>query len=169
MHFRGGYITGKYYGPQDGGFEVPNALDLEYEVALSSQRSVIMRSMIAMQLETSKVLYTYSGSGMRYYFASKGMQVETEDEHVAFSSIPKWRYYWGWDAGVSTVVVQSLGKVLQVSSTMVDIGVNLGTAYQIDRKFAVELHTGVTNGQGFSSVSVFGYSIRVFGGMIYHF
>lgn len=169
IHLRLGHVQGHYTGPQSGGFSIPTSTDLEYEIFLANQRSLIFRTILSMELETSKPFYSYSGTGMRYYFFSKGMQFDLEDEMVSMSATPRWRYYFGWDLGISQVIVKSLGRVLQITSTMVDIGGCIGTTYQIDRSFALEAHLGVTSGQGFSSVSVVGYSARALAGIVYQF
>lgn len=169
LHVRMGLVQGAYTGPEDGQFQIPTALDLEYEIFKANKRALIFRSIIAMELETSKPFYTYFGSGYRFYFGSKGMQVDKTDDNINITSVPKWRYYWTIDAGISQAIIRSLGKVLQVTSTMIDIGANIGTTYQIDRRLALELQLGATTGQGFSSVSVIGYSVRALGGVVYHF
>lgn len=169
LHVRFGLLQGHYTGPENGDFTIPNAFDLEYEIFKANQQSLIFRSIIAMELKTSKPYYTYYGSGYRFYFGSKGMQVEKADENISVSSLPRWKYFAGVDVGISQAIIRSLGKVLQVVSTMVDIGVHGGVSYQIDRRLSVELQLGVTSGQGFSSISVIGYSLRALGGLAYHF
>lgn len=169
LHIRTGILQGKYWGAQSGEFLVPNTFDAEYEVFLANSRSFLFRSMLAMELTTAKPYYSYSGIGMRYYLASKGMMFDAQDEGVSIISIPKWRYYVGWDFGISTAIVQSLGKVLQIMSTMIDFGGHAGVIYQVDSTFGIEGHVGATTGQGFSSVSVVGVTLRAFVGGTYQF
>jgi len=169
FHIRIGAIKAVYWGSDSGDFFVPTMLDLEYETFLSNTRSLIFRSMLAMELETAKPYYAYSGAGMRYYLGSKGMLVESQGEGVAISAIPKVRYYIGWDAGISQAIIQSLGRILTVTSTMIDFGGNAGVIYQVDRKFGVEFHAGATSAQGFSSVSVVGVTVRATAGITYQF
>lgn len=169
FHIRFGAIKAVFWGSDSGEFFVPTMLDLEYETFLSNTHSLIFRSMLAMELETAKPYYAYSGAGMRYYLGSKGMLVESQGEGVAISAIPKVRYYAGWDAGVSQAIIQSLGRILQISSTMIDIGGNVGVIYQVDRKFGFEFHAGATSTQGFSSVSVVGVTVRATAGITYQF
>jgi hypothetical protein len=169
LHVRMGLLSGKYTGPENGQFNIPNAFDLEYESFKANNRSLTFRGIIAMELKTSKPFYTYFGSGYRWYFASKGMQVERADENVVVTAVPRARYYFGVDVGISQAIIRSLGRVLQVVSTMVDIGPHIGATYQVDRRLALEAHIGVTTGQGFSSISVIGFSTRALGGFVYHF
>ncbi|HEX4926223.1 MAG TPA: hypothetical protein VFV50_19170, partial [Bdellovibrionales bacterium] len=105
----------------------------------------------------------------RFYINSKGMYFDRNDEAYRILSYPRFRYYWGWDAGISQVIVRSLGKVLQVVSSMVDVGVCGGAIWQIDRDFGIEAHIGATSGYGFSSVAVIGYSTRALLGVTYFF
>lgn len=169
IHLRLGYISGSYTGPQEGSFEIPQAVDIEYEIFRANKRSLFFRSILAMEMESAKPMYSYSGFGYHYYFNSKGMQFQLEDEFVGFSAVPRWRYYFGWDAGVSQAIVKSLGKVLQIVSTMLDLGAHVGTTYQIDPSFSLEAQAGISTGQGFSSVSVVGIHARGVLGVAYQF
>jgi hypothetical protein len=169
LHVRGGLLSGVYTGPQYGDFSIPNAFDLEYEQFTHNQRSFLFRAIMAMELETSKPYYFYAGTGLRYYFSSKGMAFEAEDDKVSMSAVPRLRYYVGTDVGISQAIIKSLGRVLQVTSTMMDIGGHVGAIYQVDRRLGFEIQFGLTSGQGFSSVSVVGYSARALGGFTYKF
>ena len=169
LHGRYGAIYGDYRGPTSGNFFVPTMLDLETEWFITSKRSLVLRFMMAVDVESAKNYYTYAGSGMRFSLDTHGTLVEESEKNFSISSIPRWRTYWGWDLGFSQVLVKSLGSVLQVVSTLADFGACVGTVYQIDRRVGLEAQLSGSFGYGFSSVSVLGQSLRLVVGATYYF
>jgi len=155
LHVRGGYFHATYWGPQSGNISIPSTFDVEYERFLSNQSSLVFRYTMAMDLDTSRPYYNYAGTGMRYYFGSKGMEVDTKEMGVTISAIPRWRYYYGWDVGIGVGIVQTVGSILQIMTTVADAGLCLGTIYQLNKRFGAEVHVEVSTVQGFSNVSVY--------------
>ncbi|MEQ1875609.1 MAG: hypothetical protein ABL958_03120 [Bdellovibrionia bacterium] len=169
LHVRTGLLDGKYFGATSGDFQVTSTLDIDHETFIANRRSRVFRAILGIDLISAKPFYTYAGTGMRFYVNSKGMRFDRSDDQYALMSYPRYRYYFGWDAGIAQVIVRSLGKVLQVVSSMIDIGVCGGAVWQVDRDFGIDLHVGVTSGYGFSSVAVVGYTTRALLGMTYYF
>jgi hypothetical protein len=169
LHIRTGMLDGKYYGPTGGDFVVTSTLDIDHETFLANRRSRVFRAILGIDIISAKPFYTYAGTGMRFYLNSKGMYFDRSDESYRILSYPKFRYYLGWDAGIAQVIVRSLGKVLQVVSSMIDVGACGGAVWQVDRNFGVEAHLGLTSGYGFSSVAVVGHTARVLLGVTYYF
>jgi hypothetical protein len=169
LHVRTGFLDGKYFGPTSGDFVVTSTLDIDHETFIANRRSRVFRTILGIDMISAKPFYTYAGTGMRFYLNSKGMFFDRNDESYRILSYPRFRYYLGWDAGIAQVIVRSLGKVLQVVSSMIDVGGCAGAIWQIDRDFGIETHFGITSGYGFSSVAVIGYSTRLLVGMTYYF
>jgi len=169
IHFLGGATTAIYNGPISGSFTVPTTFDGEYEWFVKNQTSFFTRLTFANDLILGVPYYTYIGGGMNFYFKSKGMINEVSDLGVVVLSKPIWRHYFGWDIGLSQVIVRSLGKVLQVISDLSEIGARVGTIYQLDRHFGFEAQLGGSIGYGFTSVAVTGTTGHFYLGVVYYF
>ena len=81
----------------------------------------------------------YAGIAARYYLYSKGAKVETFESKNYFKSTPTYRYYTGWDVGISQVLVISHGPVLQTYSTLIDFGGCGGYIYQITENLGFDI------------------------------
>ena len=169
LHLRLGYVGGQYSGTFEGEFEVFMALDLDYELFLSNDGSVIFRFIQALDDPDTVPFYTYAGAGYRYYWKSKGPITIQQGDGLFIESVPKLRYYSGIDLGVAQVLTKSFGPNVQSVSNMTDIGVNVGAIYQVSRDFGVEAHAGASLGYGFSSTPVNGRTQRLLLGGTYYF
>lgn len=169
FHFRTGMLNGKYSGIFEGDFQVSSALDLEFEFFVANDGSVIFRLTQAMDNPDSRPFYTYAGSGFRKYWRSKGMSSTQAAEGVIIESIPKWRFYVGGDMGIAQVLVRSFGPNVQSVANMLDVGLNVGTIFQVSKKFGLEAHAGATYGYGISSTPTNGSTIRMLFGASYYF
>jgi hypothetical protein len=169
LHLNYGLLYGSYSGPVTGKFVVPTSLDVSYEWFSSNQGSFFIRATFAEDLVAVTPYYIYAGVGMNHYFLSKGMTTDLTDKDTTIIAVPKWRYYFGWDAGMAQVTVKTLGPILSVVSTTLDMGAHVGTIYQIDRKIGIEALLGTSVGYGFSAVAVTGFTGRFFIGATYFF
>ncbi|MBC7692645.1 MAG: hypothetical protein H7222_12865 [Methylotenera sp.] len=174
FHFRTGplsaTLSGKAAEVSGGrGFSVSNTIDLDGEVFTSSRDSYVIRGILAHDLASAQTMYAYMGVGRRFYLWSNGMVVETMEKGTSVTSVPKWRYYVGADAGFARVVAFNYGPVLEVASTLIDIGVHGGAIYQMTKSLGIDLHLGKSMGFGFSSVTVGCSTTRMFLGLSYFF
>ncbi|MCB0364616.1 MAG: hypothetical protein H6624_08700 [Bdellovibrionaceae bacterium] len=169
LHFRTGLIYGDFSGQFSGSFSVPTALDIDYEVFTHNNRSYHFRFTQAVELPDSTPFYTYGGAGYRYYMDSKGILADQSEPGILISSVPRWRYYAGFDAGIAQVVVQSFGSIVQAVSSMMDLGLNFGLMYQVGTNLSLEVQAGTSFGYSFSSVPEQGFTGRFFVGGAYFF
>ena len=109
LHLRVGYLAGQYSGTFEGEFVVYEALDLDYELFLSNDGSVIFRFIQALDDPDTVPFYTYAGAGYRYYWRSKGPLTIQKGDGLFIESIPKLRFYTGIDLGVAQVLTKSFG------------------------------------------------------------
>ncbi|MCB9026735.1 MAG: hypothetical protein H6625_10485 [Bdellovibrionaceae bacterium] len=171
MHMRMGMFNGSYAGSgiETRAWSVPTTLDLELEVFLNRDKSFNLRSIMAMELSTNKVNYTYAGVGQTYYFLSRGKKELKTEKLVKISNVPKWRYYWGWNSGISQVLTIDFGLVLGTYSTTLDVSANTGFIYQLGENIGLEGQMGMGLGYGFSTVTVTGTTMRALVGIAYYF
>lgn len=169
LHFRSGLVGASFDGSRSGSFLVPTSLDLEYELFLSSKRSIAFRTIIAVELPESLPRYSYFGAGTRYYLGSQGMSFNQGDKQITVKSIPTTRYYIGVDGGFSIIILQSLGSVLQVMSSMVDLGTSFGVIRQITPDLGFHSQVGLSAGFGFNSSALVCVTYRGLVGLTYSF
>lgn len=168
MHARLGGTAGSYDGPLTGGFLSP-AVDFEYEVFKSNSFSYAFRALLALEMPIAKPHYTYFGLGARWYLDSKGAKVEIIDARTSILSRPTWRHYLAVDVGVSQVIIQTFGDVLQIVSSMVELGGGAGTIYQVNNDFGVEARLALTTGYGFTSIALIGVTATGLVGLVYYY
>lgn len=173
IHARTGMVNGKFVGPtveSSGSFSVLTTLDVEYEKHTQTQQSYLLRGIIAYDQKTALMDYFYAGIGGRYYFQSQGRPLVDTYANDMIRSIPRWRFYGGWDAGLSQVLVITRGPVFQTYSTLFDVGVNGGAIYQLSDRVGLDFQLGYSFGYGFSSVAVVGNTVRaLFGATFFLF
>ncbi|MCB0392270.1 MAG: hypothetical protein KDD58_13340 [Bdellovibrionales bacterium] len=170
-HIRMGMFSGNYAGSgvETRAWSVPTTLDAELEVFINRAKSFNLRATMAMELSTNKVNYTYAGVGQTYYFLSRGKKELKSEKLVQISNVPKWRYFWGWNAGIAQVLTIDYGLILGTYSTTLDVSGNIGTIYQLGENFGLEARMGMGMGYGFSTVTVTGTTMRVLFGTTYYF
>jgi hypothetical protein len=172
LHVRLGLVEGQFTSPipnTSGVLSVPNTLDLEYELFSATHRSWYFRGTFAQNLSTARLSYAYAGVGRRFYLGAPGMAFDATDGETRVTEIPKWRYYVGFDLGISQVVVTTFGTALQANSGLVEPGVTAGTIYQVGRSMGLEVSAGASPGIGFTSVSVTSFILRMLFGISYYF
>lgn len=169
IHFREGLIKGSYDGVISNELESQTILDMEYEVFLANRKSYYFRTTLGMDFDKNIIDYSYLGGGMRYYFSSKGMFFNTIKRGTGIQSRPRWRFYVSWAVGTSTVVLQTLGEFLQVNSSTVELGGNIGTIFQIYKNIGIEAQYSFDVSTGFTSISVGGSVHKATLGLTYFF
>lgn len=179
LHARAGYLGANIDRPplnpelvvvsvDDSKSALP-VFDLEFEVFVSNRRSAFVRYILALDFSTTKNIYSYTGIGQRFYVFSKGPQVSEQDQGTFVGSSPQWRYYLAWDLGISRMIIGDFGTVLELSSTLLDLGGRIGIAYSVVPNINIEANVGAAFGYGFSSVAVNSLMLRAFLGTSFNF
>jgi len=171
IHLRTGVFSGSYSGPgvDKQTFSVPTTMDFEFEVFTNSRRSFNFRAIVVMETDTNRVNYTYAGMGQSFYVFSKGRRDFRKEKDTLYYSTPKVRYYWGWSAGIAQVLAIPFGLVLATYSTTLDLSLNGGVIYQMNKDLGLEFRGGAGLGYGFSTVTVTGNTVRALLGLTYFF
>ncbi len=169
FHLRMGMFNGSYAGSgvEARGWSVPTTIDAELEVFLTRDKSFNLTATMAMELDTNKVNYTYAGVGQTYYLLSRGRKDVKSEKLVQIKTVPKTRYYWGWNVGIAQVLAIDYGLILGTYSTTLDISGNAGMIYQIGENMGIEFRGGMGMGYGFSTVTVTGTTMRALIGLTY--
>lgn len=169
LQFRTGPISGSFSGPTDGEFSVTLPLDFAYEHFLGPRSSWLVRTILAHDSSEGRTAYAYSGIGFRGYFWSRGPRVESGIGGESIQIQPNRRYYYGLDLGISQVLLKSVGSVLEIRTSMIDFGPQVGVIQQMSKNIGLELHLGYTMGMGFSSVTASGNTMRTMLGLSYYY
>ncbi len=168
VHLRFGLLNESYTGPYTGAVSLSNAVDMEYERFLSQVSSFIIRGFFGYNLNISKLSYASVEVGTRAYIFSSGLSYSNTKSPVFVSMTPQWRYYAGINIGVSQVIVNSYGSVLDVHSALFEVCPNFGVIYQLTSTLGLELSGGYTVGFGFSTISVSATGHRAVMGLVYY-
>lgn len=170
LHFREGLVRGAYdgVGVISDDLETGTLLDMELEFFTSNRRSWFISTTYAMDFKENVMEYTYLGGGANYYVFSNGMHFDHSVEGRTFKSYPKWRYYVGWQAGISSIVLQRIGEFLQINSFGYDFGGHVGINRKIKDKWGVEFRLSYDVTTGFTTVSVGGWTAKALVGLTYY-
>jgi hypothetical protein len=161
IHIMAGHISGSFSGATSGDFAVSQALNAEIEFINTPKTSFMFRNIIAFDPETSKNVYSVTSLGQRFYWLGSALPVDVTDINGSkYTIIPKRRFYYGYDVGISQAVIASLGPVLDAVSTMIDLGAYTGMNYQMGQNWGIEAQVGYSKTFGISSVSVNGSTLR---------
>ena len=163
-------VIGSLSGPITETFSTLPTLEIEYEKFRDRKESFILYGVIAIDQESAKTQYAYTGYGHRYYFKkSRAYPVVSSEESTMVEIRPKWRYYYNWDVGLSTVLVQQVNETFDAVSTMLDFGGGIGANYKITKRLSAEANGRMSYGYGFSSVAVNALLIKMSFGVTYFF
>ena len=172
LHFKMGMVNstlGTSIGVEGGNFAVVPSFDVEYETFLTSRKSYVLRSIMALDMASTVTRYLFAGVGQRLYVNGRGSQMIAVTPDLSIIMQPKFRYYLGWDAGVSTAVVNVLTASLQSVTTAIDGGGVAGALYQISDNFTFDSSITMSYAFGFSAVPATGMIMKIFFGGAYYF
>ncbi len=170
IHFAAGMVSGSYEGGSESySFTILRSLNIEYENIYNSRNSYILKSTLSVNGDTGKMVYYGTFFSRRFYIGPTGMIFDKANSDNSVISSPKWRFYTGWDVGLSQVILRETGQALTVLASLVDLGIHFGTIYQISKRFGVELSVGMSFGYGFSKDTVTGKALKSFLGTSYYF
>lgn len=170
VHGRMGMVTGSLSGPITSTFSTIPTFELEYEKFLTTKESIIMRAIFAMDSASAKTQYAYAGAGQRFYIrGTTSHPITSADKEASVEIEPMWRYYWGWDIGASSVLVQEVTETFDAVSTMADFGASAGASRRVTKNFYWDASGRFSYGYGFSSVAVNAMIINLSFGATYFF
>lgn len=135
-------------------------LNIEYEFFQTGRESRVLRTVMAMDFASTKMMYFNAGYGQRYYIGGSGMRFARQEGNISMIAVPKIRYFVGFDAGIGQVIVNSISAVAQINSSVIDVGFDGGMTYAIGETMALSLSSGMSFGWGFSSVAVTGTTMH---------
>ncbi len=152
IHAHLGFIEATYVSKQYPGKKVDGAevLNIEYELFANSKRSNLFKSTLGLDRTSGRLVYYGSFFGSRFYLKSSGPIYEIVNQETYIKSSPKWKFFIGWDFGLSQTILSEVGDALTVISTLFDFGVHGGVAYQVTKDWAIEAKVATSYGYGFS-------------------
>ena len=171
LHLRTGYFSSNFNGSGVEGKPYTDimTINVELEQFQSSRMSHAFRTIVAMDFASAKLMYFNAGYGQRYYLGGSGMNFKREENNITIVSVPKLRYFVGFNAGLSQVIVKSLSPALQIVSSCLDLGLDSGLNYALGTNTALSVSTGASFGWGFSSVAVTGITMHLLVGANYSY
>jgi hypothetical protein len=138
-----------------GSIEVPNTIDISMEFLFHRNTAFRIRGVLAYDFNAVNVPYFFLGPGLRFYFGSTGVSIDSHDNGTRVKIVPKWRFYSGLDVGVSQVIAGIVGVGATVSN-LAQMTANIGFIYSITPSVGLELEVGAGAGLGISYVAVNG-------------
>lgn len=157
---RMGMVNGTFQGAESGEFSVITGVDAEAEYAGNARESLIVRSIITVEPETSVIRYMYAGLGKRYYLSSRSRDYELRTGFDKVTVLSRNKYYVGWDFGVAQLTINQLTDSLSIQSTLFEGGVTVGWTYKMSSGTGFQLNTSLSRGFGISTVAVNGTVIK---------
>lgn len=151
-----------------GGFSVVPSVNAVLEVFPDSFReSMFARTVIAMDSATGKMKYNFLGFGQRFYYSGYGIPRNFTEKGFSYKADPQTRKYYGWDVGLSRVLVASFSTSLSAVSTGLDFGGHWGMIKMMGDNWGMNFEIGASFAYGFSTVAVSGTNIKIFVGGTY--
>lgn len=152
----------------NGGFSVVPSIQGTLEIFPDSFRSsMFAKTVIAMDSATGKMKYNYLGIGMNTYYGGYGVPRNYSEQGFTYKADPKTRKYYGWDVGLSRVLVASFSTSLSAVSTALDFGGHWGMIKMMGESWGLNVEVGASYAFGFSTVAVSGTNIKIFVGGTY--
>lgn len=166
VHIRSGYFGGSVKAQDYGStLSIVGAMDLEYEVLLSGRRGAFVRATLGYDSASSRMPYSGLGAGMRYYFLGSGGRYESSSGGDRIERSPRLRAFAGPELGIAQVTVQRVGPVLNVTSTVLEVGGSIGVIRQLGGNLGIELLGAAHTGFGFANVSAASTVYRILVGV----
>lgn len=172
LHLRTGMVSssmGESIGAAGGAFAVVPSFDVEFESFVTDRSAYVLRGIMALDMATTVTRYLFAGVGQRIYLNNRGSALVAVTPEASVIIRPKFRYYVGWDAGVSETVVNVLTASLQSVTTAIDGGGVVGSIYQSSENLGLEASLTMSYAFGFSSVPASGMVMKAFFGASYYY
>jgi hypothetical protein len=148
---------------------VATTLELEYSLYRSNVKALVFRYTLANDFASGKTYYSGVAVGPRYFFDSQAYRSDTNDNGIHLEIVPDWRYFWGFDFGVSQILVTNAGSSLQTTNTDLTASASIGITRQIADEWNVQGILGLGTGYGLSSLKVLEFTARALVGVGYQF
>lgn len=120
-------------------------IDLSYEFTINNKVSWFVRG-IGPLLASSPDSYFFGGAGVNFYFMSLSSAAVFKDTDIELFVRPKWRYYWGLNAGVGNLVYRT--ETAKKNDTVLELGVHAGGIYTINKEWGVKAEGSFNRGTG---------------------
>lgn len=143
--------------------------DGEFEFLKSTKKSYLVHGTFAQDMTTAQTKYFYAGYGERYYvWGTVGTKVDKLDKTGVIQIQGSKRYYIDWEIGMGQLQAEAINLSLNITSTVLEIGLAGGMIYQPWRNLGLVTHVGLGYGYGISSVAVSGMIARILFGVTYY-
>ncbi len=160
-NLRMGMVNGTFGGAETGEFSVVTGVDAEAEYADDARHSLIVRSIITVEPETSIIRYMYAGLGSKYYFLSRSRDYELRSGFDKVNVATKNRYYLGWEFGAAQLTIDQLTSSLSIQSTLLEGGITAGWTHKLSTNIGMQVNGSFSRGFGISTVAVNGTVVKL--------
>lgn len=159
-NLRMGMVNGTFGGAETGEFSVVTGVDAEAEYADDARHSLLVRSIITVEPETSIIRYMYAGLGSKYYFFSRSRDYELRSGFDKVYVATKSKYYLGWEFGAAQLTIDQLTSSLSIQSTLLEGGLTAGWIYKLSTNIGLQVNGSFSRGFGISTVAVNGTVVK---------
>lgn len=120
-------------------------VDLSYEFTINEKASWFLRG-IGPLIPSSSDNYLFGGVGVNFYFMSISSAAVFKDTEIELMIRPKWRYYWGLNAGVGNLSYTT--ETEQKNDTILEMGLHAGAIYSINKEWGLKAEGSFNRGIG---------------------
>jgi hypothetical protein len=120
-------------------------VDLSYEFTVNEKTSWFVRG-IGPLLASTPDSYFFAGGGVNFYLMSLSSAAMFKDTEIELLISPKWRYYWGLNAGVGNLVYRT--DTEKKNDTILEIGLHAGAIYSINKEWGFKAEGSFNRGTG---------------------
>jgi hypothetical protein len=164
---RSGMVMGSFSGAGTVGFTNILYLDGEYDIFTSRNTAFAFRGVLAVNRVVGNVDYAYAGVGQRFFFGANALPFSRTEGGRSVSSLPKLRYFLGWDAGAGQVFIQKVTASAIASSNTIEAGATAGVNWAMYDDIYLQVGGSGSYGYGYTNVSVVGLVIKGFLGVAF--
>lgn len=120
-------------------------VDLSFEFTVNESTSWFVRG-IGPLVNSSPDSYFFGGAGVNFYFMSLSSTAVFKDTDIELMISPKWRYYWGLNAGMGNLVYRT--ETEKKNDTILEMGIHAGGIYSISKEWGLKAEGSFNRGVG---------------------
>jgi hypothetical protein len=137
------------------------SFNLNYEFSFKQKRSYFVKATVPMMTADGAGLFL-GGVGFNWYLNDLGSIYKSNIAGSEIVMVPKFRYWWGANAGVGYLVYNT--ESAKKSDVIFDLGIHGGAGYNFGEKWGMKGEAVVGRGTGVATTTM---NIRIFFGLTY--
>ncbi|MGB0453875.1 MAG: hypothetical protein ACPGJV_09185 [Bacteriovoracaceae bacterium] len=124
--------------------------DITYEFFTGQSRSYFVKGLVPMISPGEETFFTVSG-GINFYIKSLSSIGVFKSSEIELKIVPKWRYFWGINAGIGTLTYTT--QTSKELDQTFEVGLHGGLIYNLSSKWGVRAEGSYNMGTGIKVAS----------------